>query len=143
RFLTSENQNGQPRAAEQQPRILTTLGGDDRDQLERTLRSVAQLWTGGAVVDWAALREWSGRQVEATPRKPHRVWLPGYQFQRERFWLEPPATNDREHEAVTALPENKSQLAEWFYVPSWKRSMPLKLVESLKEQLTWLIFVDQ
>src|SRR6201991_3860966 len=143
RFLTSENQNGRSRSEANQSRILTTLGNDDGDQLARMLRSVAQLWACGVAVDWNALREWSGRQVDAMSRKPRRVWLPGYQFQRERFWLEPLARNDREHEGATALPENKSRLPGGGYMPSWKRSMPLKLVESLKEQLTWLIFVDQ
>ncbi|WP_225438227.1 acyltransferase domain-containing protein [Candidatus Frankia nodulisporulans] len=45
------------------------------------LAAVGRLWTQGVGVDWAAL----GR-----PGTGRRVSLPGYPFQRRRFWLDPP-----------------------------------------------------
>jgi amino acid adenylation domain-containing protein len=138
RFLASEKQNGYqaPRAID---RVLTTLGEGEGDDLARLLQSVAQLWADGATPDWEALREWGRKQTGAT-RKPRRVWLPSYPFQRERFWLEPPP---KTAVAATAAPLKKAGLDEWFYIPSWKRSMPPKFDTDLKEQFTWLVFVDQ
>jgi acyl transferase domain-containing protein len=49
---------------------------------QRMLASAAQLWAGGAQVDWPALYAGAG----AT-----RVKLPGYPFKRERYWVEPAA----------------------------------------------------
>ncbi|MEV4148838.1 type I polyketide synthase [Amycolatopsis sp. NPDC049691] len=46
--------------------------------LSRFLTSLAELWTRGAVVDWAAL--FPGARL---------VDLPTYPFQRERYWLTP------------------------------------------------------
>lgn len=43
------------------------------------LRAVAQLWTCGAALDWAALHAGQARR---------RVTLPGYPFDRQRCWIE-------------------------------------------------------
>ncbi|WUV19310.1 SDR family NAD(P)-dependent oxidoreductase [Streptomyces sp. NBC_01485] len=61
------------------------LGTLRRDQggAERFLRSVAEAFTQGAQVDWAAL--YGGIEVP-------RVELPTYAFQRQRYWLENPDT---------------------------------------------------
>ncbi|HEX3250951.1 MAG TPA: SDR family NAD(P)-dependent oxidoreductase, partial [Pyrinomonadaceae bacterium] len=139
KFLASESQNGHdaPRATD---KVLTTLGDGAGDELPRVLQSVAQLWTNGAAPNWEALREWSSEQAGVTPRKPRRVWLPSYPFQRERFWLEPPPKTAA---AAVPAPLNKTDLDDWFYIPSWKRSLPPKLEVEFKEQSTWLVFVDQ
>ncbi len=138
-FLNSDNQNGHPVAFDDSHRILTTLGEGEGDELVRVLQSVAQLWTGGAAVNWEALREWSCSQAGGTPRKPRRVSLPGYPFQRERFWLEP---SPKTGAAALPSPLNKSDLSDWFYIPSWKRSMSPKFAMDI-EPTTWLVFVDQ
>ena len=124
--------------------VLTTLGDGIGEELARTLQSIAQLWTKGSEVNWEALREWSSQQAGIAPRKPRRVWLPTYPFQRERFWLEPLAKTGKDHEELSSL--DKNDLTDWFYIPSWKRSMPRKLVsevEAKKQQLVWLVFLDQ
>ncbi|PRY01759.1 type I polyketide synthase [Allonocardiopsis opalescens] len=55
-----------------------TLRRDDGGP-DRFLASVGQAWTRGAPVDWSAL--FAGRATR-------HVELPGYPFQRERFWLD-------------------------------------------------------
>ncbi|QKV80966.1 AMP-binding protein [Amycolatopsis sp. Hca4] len=45
-------------------------------------RELAARWVGGASVDWAARHDGA---------RPGRVPLPGYPFQRSRFWIDPPA----------------------------------------------------
>lgn len=59
--------------------VLTTLGrpGEAAKETERWLGAVGAAWCAGASVDWAALRD--GERVE-------RVHLPGYPFDRQRYW---------------------------------------------------------
>ncbi|MGW4062903.1 beta-ketoacyl synthase N-terminal-like domain-containing protein [Amycolatopsis sp. NPDC004747] len=45
-------------------------------------RELAARWVGGASVDWVARHDGA---------RPGRVPLPGYPFQRSRFWIDPPA----------------------------------------------------
>jgi acyl transferase domain-containing protein/acyl carrier protein len=58
------------------------VGSLRREQggLQRFLTSLAEVWTRGVSVDWPAL--FAGSDV-------HRVSLPTYAFQRERYWLTP------------------------------------------------------
>ncbi|MCL7430531.1 polyketide synthase dehydratase domain-containing protein, partial [Streptomyces sp. YS415] len=47
-------------------------------EVETFTQALSRLWVSGVDVDWAALFE---------GRNPHRVDLPTYPFQRERYWL--------------------------------------------------------
>jgi acyl transferase domain-containing protein len=49
----------------------------------RFLSSLAELWVGGATVDWSAI---------LTGAPAQRVPLPPYSFQRQRYWHEPAAS---------------------------------------------------
>ncbi|MEU3256159.1 beta-ketoacyl synthase N-terminal-like domain-containing protein, partial [Streptomyces sp. NPDC006997] len=62
--------------------IVPTLPepGGDEDAQEFLLAAVGRLWTAGADPDWQAL--------DGTGRR--RVALPGYPFQRRRYWIEAP-----------------------------------------------------
>ncbi|MBO0344280.1 amino acid adenylation domain-containing protein [Roseibium sp. CAU 1637] len=54
---------------------------EKRDALDPTgssAQSLAEHWVVGGDVDWSKLYG---------PNKPHRIALPGYAFQRKRFWL--------------------------------------------------------
>ncbi|MDN3360142.1 type I polyketide synthase [Actinomadura sp. DC4] len=61
---------------------VPTLRRDDGD-LTQLARALAQAHGNGAVIDWT-------RWYPADP-PPRVVDLPTYSFQRERYWLEPPA----------------------------------------------------
>ncbi|MFD3844215.1 polyketide synthase dehydratase domain-containing protein, partial [Streptomyces sp. NPDC058642] len=52
-------------------------------EVETFTQGVSRLWASGVDVDWAAL---------FADRNPHRVDLPTYPFQRERYWLTDDAT---------------------------------------------------
>ncbi len=64
-------------AAEREAVVVGSLRRDEGG-LGRFLRSVAELWVAGGVVDWGRVFAGSGGV---------RVGLPSYAFQRERFWL--------------------------------------------------------
>ncbi|MEU9487612.1 type I polyketide synthase [Streptomyces decoyicus] len=69
--------------------VTGTLRRDDGG-LPRLFTSLGELYVNGVDVDWSAV---------FADRRPHRVELPTYAFQRQRFWLEPEAP------AVAASPE--------------------------------------
>jgi phthiocerol/phenolphthiocerol synthesis type-I polyketide synthase E len=61
---------------------LPRQGGDDAADMVSLLSAAARLWTEGHDIAW--------EQVGQPPLR-HRTPLPGYPYQRERFWIEPPA----------------------------------------------------
>ncbi|HYY41398.1 MAG TPA: acyltransferase domain-containing protein, partial [Pyrinomonadaceae bacterium] len=96
------------------------------------LDTLAQLWLAGASVDWPALHAHAPRR---------RTPLPTYPFERARYWIEPPATTD-----ATADLSRKSDPADWYYVPSWKRAVkPDAGVAASADgrAARWLVFTDE
>jgi amino acid adenylation domain-containing protein len=62
---------------------------------ETLLLAAGKLWTHGAAMDWSAIAVAPGR----------RVPLPGYAFERKRYWIDPPAKMSRIEQAQpTAVP---------------------------------------
>ncbi|HYR11859.1 MAG TPA: SDR family oxidoreductase, partial [Longimicrobium sp.] len=112
---------------------LAEDGSDGRAMLE----ALGALWVEGVAADWAAYHQ-------SAPRS--RVSLPTYPFQRQRYWiaarteLQRPAAQPAQ--AAPAAPKKIDDVAEWFYVPSWKPA-PLP-VESAADGAgeRWLLFVD-
>lgn len=78
-----------------------------------TMRTaLGRLWSLGVAV------EWGGFFTDAGNR---RVPLPTYPFAGERYWIDA-----QETAAPGPKPEEgkRSDLANWFYLPSWKRALP-------------------
>ena len=99
------------------------------------LATLGKLWLAGVQIHWPELYAGERRL---------RVPLPTYPFERERFWIEPQEQPSARGTSA-GVAGKKSDIAEWFYIPSWKRSMPQKPWEpgDLRgEQADWLIFVD-
>lgn len=97
-----------------------------QSELEVLLRGVGQLWLAGASLDTA--------RFLATPDQ-RRVRLPTYPFERRRYWIDPPAAD--------ALPSahRKDDVAEWFYLPSWKPSVRARRREDFSG--SWFIVADR
>ncbi|MEU8919293.1 SDR family NAD(P)-dependent oxidoreductase, partial [Streptomyces nigrescens] len=72
--------------------VTGTLRRDDGG-LSRLYTSLGELYANGVDVDWSPV---------FADRRPHRVELPTYAFQRQRFWLEPDAP------AVAVSPEEEA-----------------------------------
>ncbi|MFD5556448.1 amino acid adenylation domain-containing protein [Streptomyces sp. NPDC127068] len=73
-------EDGRPRSAA----VTTMRRPDESAEDGQVLRTaVGDIWLFGGAVDWRALHE--GRR--------NRVELPGYPFQRDRYWIEPRGTS--------------------------------------------------
>ncbi|MES1243274.1 MAG: SDR family NAD(P)-dependent oxidoreductase [Acidobacteriota bacterium] len=88
---------------------------DRQDDRAFLLGALARLWLAGARPDWSAL----------FPGFRRRVPLPGYPFERERYWLEP--NRERKPDPAPAEPPSairSEDPADWFYLPGWKQAPP-------------------
>ncbi|MEV5412747.1 SDR family NAD(P)-dependent oxidoreductase [Thermopolyspora sp. NPDC052614] len=87
---------------------------DDREVL---LQGVGALWSAGANVDWAACYAGEDRR---------RLRLPGYPFQRQRYWVTPDPASSHGRSAApvpAAGPSSSEPTARTgpFYTPTWRR----------------------
>ncbi len=97
------------------------------------LKTLAQLWANGADVNWNAFHEHEQR---------YRIPLPTYPFERQRYWVD--ADPEGMFESGPVALTKKPDMADWFYFPSWKRSVaPLADADLLAaREGGWLIFAD-
>lgn len=103
---------------------------DSQTELEFLLTAVGRLWLEGAQVNW--------QEFYRTERR-RRIPLPTYPFQREHYRLILPSTGQ---EALGAdLSKKKTDIADWFYYPSWKR-VPLSQTEAVRKDTCWILFLD-
>ena len=118
-----------PNRAPQQP-VLSSLRHHDDSTADDAflLSTLGKLWIAGAQVDWAGFYKHEQRK---------RVPLPGYPFEPQRYWI---AAKKQLKQPAASL-EKKQNIAEWFYVPSWKSIPVIKSDLALNGQ-TWLIFLD-
>jgi len=93
------------------------------------LQALGEVWLTGISPDWSGFYAQEQRQL---------IPLPTYPFQRQRYWIDPPAVSST-RETASELRKNEN-LSEWFYVPSWKREVLSP--QKLSSTASWLIFVD-
>lgn len=106
---------------------------ETRSDRARVLDALGRVWAAGSDVDWTA--------VHAGERR-HRVPVPTYPFERQRYWIEP-----QRHGSDARRPEalrKQSDIANWFYYPSWKRTPPVPSEpdETAERPACWLVFTD-
>ena len=116
--------------------VLSTLpqSGSSWGEYEHLLRSSGELWLSSVSIDWTRMYDGWRKQ---------RVPLPTYPFERKKHWLA--LTNSAAPGSSFTANEKKTDIADWFYVPSWQRSVamaPLSLDELRKHKSTWLLFAD-
>ena len=106
---------------------------DESDEYEYLLRTLGRLWLAGVDPDWQSLYE-NERRL--------RVSLPGYAFERKRYWM----GTTRPVAGVSAGQESarkRKEIGEWFYQPVWreeKRLVPNRL--DLPENAVAVLFDD-
>ncbi|WP_460200080.1 acyltransferase domain-containing protein, partial [Scytonema sp. NUACC21] len=94
------------------------------------LNTLGRLWLAGVKVDWSGFYAAEQR---------HRIPLPTYPFERQRYWI----SATPEAALTTSLQQTldkKPNIADWFYVPSWKRSS--HLTSKSEQKLCCLVFID-
>src|SRR2546421_778174 len=100
------------------------------------LSTLGRLWLAGSQVDWP--------EVYAQERR-HRLPLPTYPFERQRYWVE--AQKPVHDESSRQLKSTKKpDVVDWFYIPVWKQTAllkPPKTDEQEHDQHCWLVFVDE
>ncbi|MBI4662865.1 MAG: amino acid adenylation domain-containing protein [Verrucomicrobia bacterium] len=84
------------------------------DDLGQALTALGHLWIKGAPVDW---------QIFYGGEQRRRVPLPAYPFERQRYWIDPPKAGSETSHA-RRLEGKKPDIADWFYLPSWRKSLP-------------------
>ena len=106
---------------------------DQQSDVAFLLTALGKLWLAGAAVDWAGFHAHERRL---------RVSLPTYPFERQLYWIEPQAQAAQSPEKPLEM--RKPDIADWFYVPSWKRSVLASRKSPAELKLsTWLIFADE
>jgi acyl transferase domain-containing protein/acyl carrier protein len=112
--------------------LLPTLRQSKQAQSDSTflLETLGQLWLAGAAIDWAGFYR---------DERRCRVPLPTYPFERQRYWLEPPQSNNGTQSHSRRLVKD-DDLANWFYVPVWKRATSTVAARGNDEE-SWLLFV--
>ncbi len=83
---------------------------DESDDRGFWLQSVGLLWLAGAAIDFKQMYE---------KQQPRRVPLPGYPFERQRFWLQG-ADKSAVMPGVSTTTSSDSP-GEWFYQELWKQ----------------------
>ncbi|GAA3155856.1 type I polyketide synthase [Nonomuraea roseoviolacea] len=133
---------------ERWPLVTHTLpaAGDTRPGDEALAGALARLWLCGVTLDWDA---YHGRTPEGSREGlPGRVPLPTYPFQRQRYWIDPPAGARGPagepaaeapadlFEAITSLPKLPEE--QWLYLPVWRQTAPPAAAE--RQPGSWLVF---
>ncbi len=96
------------------------------------LTAAGSLWLSNVRLKWDGLHR-NERRL--------RLSLPTYPFERQRYWVE--AKRSSANPQIAALAK-QPDIADWFYVPSWKRS-PVELLKqsSIRAGATTLVFIGE
>jgi acyl transferase domain-containing protein len=98
--------------------------------------ALGRLWLGGASPDYWPL-------FYANQRR-HRVGLPPYPFERSRHWVDAEIQTRAWATRLIAM-MSQPEFADWFHVPTWKRSraLPAAPAAVATEARTCLVFTDE
>ncbi|AFZ60776.1 SDR family NAD(P)-dependent oxidoreductase [Anabaena cylindrica FACHB-243] len=88
------------------------------------LNTLGKLWLTGVQINWAGFYQ---------HEKRHRLPLPAYPFERQRYWIDPPQQGNHHSQRL--------KLDNWFYLPSWQRSI-IPTQNLATANVSWLVFVD-
>ncbi|MCC5623715.1 type I polyketide synthase [Nostoc sp. CHAB 5715] len=100
------------------------------------LNTLSKLWLYGVQIDWSGFY---------TNERRYRLPLPTYPFERQRYWIED-YKQIQDNSAKPVLSGKKPDIADWFYLPLWKQSIPsvlLKQKELVTQKSCILVFMDE
>ena len=101
--------------------VLTSLRQpqERKSDVAFLLNALGQLWLAGVRID---------RSGFYSRERRHRLPLPTYPFERQRYWIEPKKQQSDivgkpvEAQPTTSESTKKPDIGDWFYLPSWKLS---------------------
>jgi phthiocerol/phenolphthiocerol synthesis type-I polyketide synthase E len=104
---------------------------EQRSDDDALSEAIAKLWLAGVDIDWDAMHE--GHDVRRTS-------IPTYPFERERFWVAPPAASD----ARRVRDDDLLGIEDWYSVPGWTRTWPSRSAEPTADdvQAKWILLAD-
>ncbi len=103
---------------------------EEKSDVAIFLNILGRLWLAGVEVNWSGFY---------THEQRYRVPLPTYPFERQRYWIEPEV--QAQASGIESKLGKKPNIANWFYVPSWKR-LPLTKTRDITSGC-YLVFVDE
>ena len=100
------------------------------------MSALGQLWVSGAGVDWKEFYSDEDRR---------RIALPPYPFERQRYWVDPPAAAETPRASRGGRSTGRNpNVDEWFYVPGWKRVPVAIVADSITQNpRSWLLLGDE
>jgi acyl transferase domain-containing protein len=118
--------------------VLSSLPAayDRQPEIALLLRSLGQMWLTGVCIDWFGFYAHERRL---------RCSLPTYPFERRRYWVDLSADHTRsDSRPVTGTAVGKkADIADWFYVPTWRRVPLVSLNHTESQGQHWLFFADE
>ncbi len=97
------------------------------------LNTIGMLWMRGVQMDWM---QYYGEERRL------RVPLPGYPFERQRYWIHSGSAKAIGGSAESKSEGKQSDISKWFFLPSWRqRNIPFD-PEKQAQKSNWLIFKD-
>lgn len=123
--------------AVQAGQVISTLRHRDHATEDDSffMAALARVWACGGVIDWDQI--WGGA-------RRLRLSLPGYRFQRKRYFIERSTTAATEAEAELARIEDT---ADWGWRPAWKLASPAIEIGPQGPvapfSQNWLLFLDE
>jgi acyl transferase domain-containing protein/acyl carrier protein len=103
------------------------------------LNTIGQLWLQGVAIAWSQF---------AAGETRHRLPLPTYPFERQRYWIESQSDQFLSLPAPVALPSSPdsppiADPSDWFYLPAWEQAPPrLEKTPLANHRRCWLILLD-
>ena len=110
---------------------------DPQSDVSFLLNTTGKLWLAGVPVNWEEFHK---------GEKLHRVSLPTYFFERKRYCVQPQSPAASSVSESASAPQGlvrREDISDWFYVPSWQRSVSPTVVASSESYGPWLIFADE
>ncbi|MEH1767276.1 MAG: beta-ketoacyl synthase N-terminal-like domain-containing protein [Nostoc sp.] len=117
--------------------VLTSLAHvkEKQSDVSFLLQTLGRLWLSGVEIDWSGFY---------THEQRHRLPLPTYPFERQRYWIDAKSPSSSSSKPVTL--DKRQDIADWFYIPSWKRSLLPHSTSASGEETGnegWLLFIDE
>jgi phthiocerol/phenolphthiocerol synthesis type-I polyketide synthase E len=104
---------------------------DAASELLTTYNTLARMWSIGVEVDWNGFYQFEER---------NRISLPTYPFERQRYWIAPPAADAVRQGSIS---QNGSRQKAQAYAPVWKRTGLPVLTPPANAGELWILLADE